>query len=147
MQAKQRSLEAAVFRPSKARRVSESSLSAGSRAGTEALWGQLGPLALLAAPGGLSHPQPTWGAQAGSPPACPSLPPQSQLGMGRATGSFPAQQEGLCLALPPATSERYGPGRCRESGPSSLGGHRVICSSARGPRRQAWKGGHKTAFF
>ena len=43
MQARHRSLEAAAFRPSKARRVSESSLSAGSRAGTMALWGQPGP--------------------------------------------------------------------------------------------------------
>lgn len=40
MQARQRSLETAVFRPSKARRVSESSLSAGAEPRT-ALWGQL----------------------------------------------------------------------------------------------------------
>lgn len=43
MQARHRSLEAVAFRPSKARRVSESSLSAGSRAHTMALWGRLGP--------------------------------------------------------------------------------------------------------
>lgn len=82
MQAKQRSLEEAVFRPSKARRVSESSLSARSRARTALLGGRLGPLALADSP--RKSPSTSLGHQ-DAPLTCHLLshPPRASLSVGR----------------------------------------------------------------
>lgn len=125
MQARQRSLEAAVFRPSKARRVSESSLSAGSTAGTVARCGRVaaprGPPSQPGMPRWTPHPEPApvwagpWLAPRlhgeGAPPGLPPLPP------------FP---------FTPPSYVRVASGRTRESRPSSPG-----TPAPEQPRRQA----------
>lgn len=89
MQARQRSLETAVFRPSKARSVTESSLSAGGRAGTMALWGRWQPLELT--------------------PSQPAVPRQASP---RATASALGSAEGFCLALLPLPFSPRAPCPC-----------------------------------
>lgn len=137
-------MEAAVFRPSKARSISESSLSARSRASTAALWGQLGHPARLAAPGG--HPQPALGAQMGPSPVTSLCPPRASLSVGRATVGIPAPR-----GRASAWSSLHTIPSCvhvdwdwsRESGPSSLGLTGSYPAPVRGQGHRPGKKGRK----
>ena len=97
-------------------------------------WRPLPPAANLGCPGRV--------------PTCLLLPaaPEPALGWAEPQVASRLSRRGSAWpCLPPLQTLR--PRSVQGVGALIPRGHRVICSSPRGPRRQAWEGGHKTASF
>lgn len=130
MQARQRSLDTAEFRPSKARSISDSSLSAGSRAGTVACGAGWQPMGVTP-----------------SQPGVPRLPPSHPLWFSRSHlggqgHSALAQWGGGCLGAPLLHSCGPRSERAIRALPQVLTGPRPtpLNSWLRGPGRRAEDG-------